>query len=190
MYLLFFILAIVTSPFRCGPLVVTSSSALAHSPQLSILSATVNSHLTTSTINHWNVPPSLSPAVHKRNTQNISCEVTVIAVLKEQLKHEYIWGSGLGALSFQDKKGGEPPLPTPLECVFMTITGAEVWHQTVRTPTSTPTPLPAPAGDLAWLLPKTHSPTHSLTRPLTHTDSLLSPHTCSRTSALTHCCTH
>lgn len=49
----------------------------------------------------------------------------MVAVLSEDINREQFWGSGEGSLSCPScLRGGDE-----MKCIYMTVTGAEVWHQ-------------------------------------------------------------
>ena len=53
----------------------------------------------------------------------------MVAVLSEDINREQFWGSGEGSLSCPScLRGGDE-----MKCIYMTVTGAEVWHQRVST---------------------------------------------------------
>jgi hypothetical protein len=72
----------------------------------------------------WNIPPSLTHTL--THTLNASCEVSIMAVLQVPLTQEQYWGSGRGVLTYTSTHSLKE-----IECVYMTTTGAEVWHQRV-----------------------------------------------------------
>ena len=144
--LLFILLALAADPFS-GPLPILSAPITTRDKdenKLSILTATFHDAITTSTTLLWDVPPSLSmesqlQAQSRGNqTLTVSCEVAVLAVLKVPLSQEQHWGSGEGSLTpgleCDDCKDDNDLSPLSIRCIYMTTTGAEVWHQTVSAP--------------------------------------------------------